>query len=75
MDLYRFRAAPCWSFAFETLDGSQVYIDDIKVELAAPPHSMLTRAVAALTWTRTGGPLGGLGYDIRMMLVIPIRCW
>ena len=54
-------------FAFETLDNSQVYIDDIKVELAASSAFHVDQAVASLTWTRTGGPLGGLGYDIRMM--------
>jgi photosystem II stability/assembly factor-like uncharacterized protein len=54
-------------FAFETLDGSQVYIDDVKVELAASSAFHVDQAVASLTWTRTGGPLGGLGYDIRMM--------
>jgi photosystem II stability/assembly factor-like uncharacterized protein len=54
-------------FAFESLDNSQVYIDDIKVELAASSAFHVDQAIASLTWTRTGGPLGGLGYDIRMM--------
>jgi photosystem II stability/assembly factor-like uncharacterized protein len=54
-------------FAFETLDNSQVYIDDIKVELADSSAFHVDQAVASLNWTRTGGPLGGLGYDIRMM--------
>ncbi len=54
-------------FAFEALDGSQIYIDDIKAELAASSAFHVDQTIAALTWTRTGGPLGGLGYDIRMM--------
>jgi len=54
-------------FAFETWDDSQAYIDDIKVELAATSAYIVDETTAALTWIRTGGPLGGLGYDIRMM--------
>jgi len=46
------------TFAFETLDDSVALIDDIVVYGRAPG--------AALTWVRTGGPLGGLGYDVRM---------
>jgi len=46
------------TFAFETLEESVVYIDDIRVFGQAPGPS--------LTWVRTGGPLGGLGYDVRM---------
>jgi len=46
------------SFAFETLDDSAAYIDDIRVFGQA--------ANTSLTWVRTGGPLGGLGYDVRM---------
>lgn len=52
------------SFAFETLDGSAAYIDDIVYYGPAP--SPETAAITAKTWVRTGGPLGGLGYDIRM---------
>lgn len=54
-------------FAFETWEDSHIYIDDIKVELAASSAFHVDQAIAALTWTRMGGPLGGLGYDIRMM--------
>jgi hypothetical protein len=68
------------SFAFETLDGSQAYVDDILVETGAGPAPTVTHAPAGAattvkaspttptnsTWVRTGGPLGGLGYDIRM---------
>ena len=46
------------TFAFETLEESAVYIDDIRVFGQVPDTS--------LTWVRTGGPLGGLGYDVRM---------
>ncbi|MBI5954892.1 MAG: hypothetical protein HY865_24800 [Chloroflexi bacterium] len=54
-------------FAFESLDNSQVYIDDIRVELAETSAFHVDESAASLTWIRTGGPLGGLGYDIRMM--------
>jgi len=46
------------TFAFETLDDSVAFIDDIRVFGQAPDTSP--------TWVRTGGPLGGLGYDVRM---------
>ncbi len=45
-------------FAFETLDNSVAHIDDIQVFGKAPDTST--------GWIRTGGPLGGLGYDVRM---------
>jgi len=45
--------------ALETLDDTEAYVDEVRV---------VTEATAAtgLVWVRTGGPLGGLGYDIRM---------
>jgi photosystem II stability/assembly factor-like uncharacterized protein len=46
------------TFAFETLEDSAANIDDIHVFGQAPDTS--------LAWVRTGGPLGGLGYDVRM---------
>jgi photosystem II stability/assembly factor-like uncharacterized protein len=46
------------SFAFETLDDSTAQIDGIRV------IGQLTKSPMA--WVRTGGPLGGLGYDVRM---------
>ncbi len=46
------------SFAFETLDEGVARIDDIRVFGSV--------SSAALSWVRTGGPLGGLGYDVRM---------
>jgi photosystem II stability/assembly factor-like uncharacterized protein len=48
---------PFGSIAFETLDDSQAQIDDIAVYGPAPS--------LAATWVRTGGPPGGLGYDVR----------
>ena len=48
------------SFAFETLDNSVAYVDDIAVFGPVPAVNV------NWTWVRTGGPLGGLGYDIRM---------
>lgn len=52
------------SFAFETLDGSVAYVDDILVYGPAPTPTPTPDP--RLTWVRTGGPLGGLGYDVRM---------
>jgi photosystem II stability/assembly factor-like uncharacterized protein len=45
--------------ALETVEDSEAYVDDIEVVGAAV-------ASTGLAWTRTGGPLGGMGYDIRM---------
>jgi len=47
------------SIALETLEDSEVYVDDIMVLGQVPP-------TLGLEWVRTGGPLGGLGYDVRM---------
>ena len=55
------------SFAFETLDDSSAQIDDVLASAQlAPAPSPTARNVGNPTWVRTGGPLGGLGYDIRM---------
>jgi len=52
------------SFAFEALDDSAAYVDDILVYGPAPtPTPTPDRR---FTWVRTGGPLGGLGYDVRL---------
>ena len=48
-------------FAFETLDLSQVYVDNIQATGPSPGTSP-----PGYIWTRTGGPSGGLGYDIRI---------
>lgn len=52
------------SFAFETLENSQAYIDDILVYGEAPTPTPTSEISSE--WVRTGGPLGGLGYDVRM---------
>ncbi len=52
------------SIAFETLDNSKVEIDDVSVIGPAPPPK--PTPPKGYTWIRTGGPLGGLGYDVRM---------
>jgi photosystem II stability/assembly factor-like uncharacterized protein len=62
------------SFAFETLENSQAYIDDILVTMGSAPSpapregspTAPSPSAAELAWIRSGGPLGGLGYDVRM---------
>jgi photosystem II stability/assembly factor-like uncharacterized protein len=49
------------TFAFETLEDSQVHFDDV-VFFGAPPPT----PPPGYTWTKTGGPSGGLGYDVRI---------
>jgi photosystem II stability/assembly factor-like uncharacterized protein len=56
-------------FALETLENSFVYVDDIQAfgassGGASPIGAGLSEDGPA--WVRTGGPLGGLGYDVRM---------
>lgn len=46
------------SIAFETLDGAHVHFDDVVVSTAEP--------LSPTPWVSTGGPLGGLGYDVRI---------
>jgi len=48
-------------FAFELLEGSQVDVDDVVV-IGPPPAA----SPPGYVWYRTGGPSGGLGYDIRI---------
>jgi photosystem II stability/assembly factor-like uncharacterized protein len=48
-------------FAFETLAASLVFIGDVQVVGSPLPISP-----PGYTWYRTGGPSGGLGYDIRI---------
>jgi photosystem II stability/assembly factor-like uncharacterized protein len=50
--------------AFETLEDSQACLDDILVYGPAPTPTPTPEP--GPTWVRTGGPLGGLGYDVRM---------
>lgn len=44
--------------ALEVLDGAEVYVDDITI-------LGQQSAAVGLAWAKTGGPLGGLGYDVR----------
>ncbi len=50
--------------AFESLNDVQVLIDDVEIWGVAPPPTPTMEGGTA--WIRTGGPLGGLGYDVRM---------
>ena len=53
--------------AFESITDAQVLIDDVEIRGTAPDVSQpLPSNMGELTWVRTGGPLGGLGYDVRM---------
>lgn len=47
------------TIGLETFDDSEVYVDDIVVKGPRSPST-------GLRWVRTGGPPGGIGYDIRM---------
>ena len=49
------------SIAFEAFLDSSVYIDDVTVT-GPPPRPPDPR----FTWVRTGGPPGGVGYDVRI---------
>ncbi|HYE84388.1 MAG TPA: hypothetical protein VEG39_19775 [Clostridia bacterium] len=57
---YTDRENPIYSggIAFETLDNSCFYIDNIEVSGAYTTQKA--------SWEKTGGPLGGLGYDVRI---------
>ncbi|MEN8204144.1 MAG: T9SS type A sorting domain-containing protein [Bacteroidota bacterium] len=55
------RALEMGSIAFETLDSSLVYVDRVEV-FGAPQKD----PPEGYDWIRTGGPPGGLGYDIRI---------
>ncbi|MBI3914647.1 MAG: DUF1080 domain-containing protein [Chloroflexi bacterium] len=52
------------SIGIETLDGSHVHIDDVTVIGPAPTPT--PTPLPGLAWTFTGGPRGGIGYDIRI---------
>jgi photosystem II stability/assembly factor-like uncharacterized protein len=47
--------------AFETLEESRFYIDSVEVQGTPAPEPP-----EGYDWIRTGGPPGGLGYDIRI---------
>ncbi len=46
------------AISFEVLDNSTVHFDDVVVATDIP--------LSATPWQSTGGPLGGLGYDVRI---------
>lgn len=48
-------------FAFETLDDAHIQIDEVVVFGEPPPDPP-----PGYVWTKTGGPSGGLGYDVRI---------
>ena len=54
------------SVAFATLDGAEIAVDD--VVLAGEPPS-------GPAWVATGGPRGGIGYDIRFHPTDPSVLW
>ena len=60
---YRDEAGPLvgGGISFENLEEAEVYIDD--VEIVGKP---LPQAPPGYDWEATGGPSGGLGYDIRI---------
>ena len=49
---------PMGKFAFESLDYSEVHFDDVSLTAQMPLQDS--------RWVKTGGPNGGLGYDIRI---------
>lgn len=49
------------TIAFEALEDSHVHVDDVSI--IGPPQTLPD---PNLVWRRTGGPLGGIGYDIRV---------
>jgi photosystem II stability/assembly factor-like uncharacterized protein len=50
--------------AFESLTEAQVWIDE--VEIWGQVTTSSPTMTGGFAWVRTGGPLGGLGYDVRM---------
>ncbi len=51
-------------FSFESLTDARVWLDD--VEIWGPAPKPTPTVPPEHTWIRLGGPIGGLGYDIRM---------
>ncbi|MGO9199011.1 MAG: WD40/YVTN/BNR-like repeat-containing protein [Limisphaerales bacterium] len=52
------------SIAFEGLDDCWVQIAEVSV--TGPPSEQTSTSDPNLAWVRTGGPLGGIGYDVRV---------
>ncbi len=74
--------------AFESLEGSRIQLDDISVvslgepavgaegdEEPFPEEGHRSEISDSAGWIRTGGPLGGLGYDVRMHPQNPDRMY
>lgn len=51
---------PDGSIAFESLDDGDVLVDDVVLKGQAP-----SAGASGISWVFTGGPRGGIGYDIR----------
>jgi photosystem II stability/assembly factor-like uncharacterized protein len=52
------------SIALECLPDSRVQIAEVSV--IGPPSEQTPASDPSLAWVRTGGPLGGIGYDVRI---------
>ena len=67
------------SFAFETLDGASAQVDDIVVygpsAATQVPSGAVPGSTGILSWVPSVGPLGGLGYDVRMHPKDPDRMY
>ncbi len=61
------------SIGLETLDGSHVHIDDVTVIGPAPTPT--PTPLPGFNWTFTGGPRGGIGYDVRIHPVNHNMLW
>jgi photosystem II stability/assembly factor-like uncharacterized protein len=59
---------PPGGVVFETIRDATGEFDDLTVTLAGEPgvEPRPVQPAGDLAWVRTGGPLGGLGYDVRM---------
>lgn len=62
---------PPGGIGFRAEGDGTIEIDDLTVAEQPGPSPAATTTIAppptgGLTWIRTGGPLGGLGYDVRM---------
>jgi photosystem II stability/assembly factor-like uncharacterized protein len=58
---------PPGGIAFETVGEAAWDVDDVTVVWAGGPRPPAPQEpIAGLTWVYTGGPIGGLGYDVRI---------
>lgn len=63
---------PAGGIGFEVLDNAEANFDDLTLDSVEslsipqkPQEKAATKAYESLPWVATGGPIGGLGYDIR----------